>query len=302
MSITTNVNRIRVESAAKNGTLSTQGAIGNNQIKFDTAITTNNGNLESSPVFQFRHVVIRRGDADEETNYITVVDGDGVTCTCIDDWTANPVSGDTYDVSYGLDDCATRAGCTFETDSRQWAMTKRMIVGDGTNFAYLGMGNGQILRCDDRGPTESAFRVVNAGRFDIGTIKDDLARRGAQLIFDNDADDETVCEFVNGCVAHLNDFVMVSGRFPDGVNGLVVTVGATADVQWFRSRTLGMNTPFKNRVARCKDVDGSFVLDKTEVLAMASNNGWLRDPMAETITDELAAEASTTRVRILFEE
>lgn len=312
MSITQAPARVRVESAAKNGTLGSQVGLGPRQIKFDTNISTNNGNLTSAPSFKFRHVIIRRGDADEEHNYITGIDVDGVTATCIDDWDDKPVSGDTYDVSYNLLDVSTFAGCTLETDSLQYAMdsARRLVVGDSTNFAYLGMGNGQILRLSDQGPTTKGLLVRNAGRLDIGAEKNDLGRRGAVIITSHDAA-ETAIEFENGSVGRLSDFIFMCAKNPDGVRN-VVTVGSTADVKWIRSKLIGIDGPFRNTIQRFKNqLTGLLMGTKGDVLDLPemkgygwgepSEGGAISD-IGKSIKDELADKATGARARLLIED
>lgn len=303
MALSNTVNQIRVDSSAKNGTLGTQGALAANQILFDTAITTNNSNLESSPSFIRRHCILRQGTGTEETSQILTVDVDGVTCTMVDDWATAPASGDAYHIAYKLDDVATIAGCDFETDSRQWVMTKRLIVGTAVNAGYFGMNVGEILRLDDRGPSETAFRVNAAGRFDIGTIKDDKVTLGAVMIFTNDADDEVVAEFVASSTARLYDFVMMSARRPTGVGGLQVTVNALADMEWARSRLYGMNAPFKHTVDRFKDVQSAFYATVGDIKGSPMWDGHLKSEADKSLFDLLTSETDNDkRVRILVED
>lgn len=303
MSITQTASRVRVESAAKNGTLGSQSGAGTKQVILDTNISTNNGNLEASPSLKWRHITLRRGEVDEECQSIQSVEGDGVTCNVYDVWDTAPASGDTYDIAYKLEDVATIAGCDFETDSRQWVMSKKLVIATASTFSYLGMSHGQILRMQDSGPLDSAFDVNDAGRFEIGTIKNDLAERGAIIIFMNDGDSEEVADFKNGSFVRAYESAWISGRSSDGVTGLTITVGATADVGWARVQTHGMVTPpFKQRYRRYKDEDDAVVISVSEIEAMPSNLGWLRDPMAKTITDEISADAAASQVRILIEE
>lgn len=300
MSITTTTERIRVESAAKNGTLSTQGTLNANQIKFDTNISTNNGDLETSPVFRKRIVVVRRGDADEEHNYIQSVDVDGVTCTCLDNWTSAPVSGDTYDISYGLDDVTTKVGCVFETDSRQWVLTKRLVIGDGTNFAFLAVLAGQVVRLADRGALEPGLRVVNAGRFQIGTIRDDKATFGGVLIFQHDTNGENCLTLDSGSIIRLYDFTMASARRFDVVS-LDITNNST-DVDWARSKFYGIDAPaFKTQVKRYLDIYGEYFITKADLKNAGMWNGWCKSELDKSVFDALSAEGDSVGIRLLVE-
>lgn len=302
MSITASANRIRVESAAKNGTLGTQGALNADQIKFDTNISTNNGNLIASPSFQRRKVILRRGEVDEECNIVKSVGGNGITCTMVDDWEVAPASGDAYDILYKIHDCTTLAGCT-QTDDI-FVLTKRLIIGDGTNFAGLSFNHGEIIRFDDRGPTETALRINNVARLEIGTIKNDRPTFGAILLFTNDTNDETVAEFVNGSIGRLYDFTMASSKREQGVSGLVVTVGATANVNWADSQLYGTDAPFKRRRGRFKDNQGNFMLDVQDIKDSGMWNGWCKSELDESITDAITndSEPVGAKVRFIFED
>ena len=251
MAITQNASRVRIESAAKNGTLGSQAAspeLTADQIKFDTAITTNNGNLEASPVFTRRHVLLRKGTPTQEFGLIQSVDVDGVTCTMQEDWDVIPASGDTYDVSYRLDDVATVDGCDFETDSRQWVLPiKRLIVGATGLPGFLGMSHGQILRTPEVDDVTSGFRTGDEGIFCIGTIRNIIPNLGAMLIFGDTADNQLSWDILGGATVRIYEFVLASARNPEGVNSLDVTVSASpeADVEWALGQHYGVDSPFK---------------------------------------------------------
>ena len=303
MSITQNANRLRIESAAKNGTLGVQGALNADQIKFDTAITTNNSNLEASPSFQRRHVVIRRGETDEESSIVKSVDVDGLTCTMQAAWDSAPASGDTYDVAYRLEDCATFAGCTFESDSHQWVMSRRLIVGIGTTtFGFLGLSHGQVLRLEDRGPTETAFNVNSAGRLEIGTIKNDKANLGAILIFMNDADNEDVMDIVGSAVARIYETTFAAGLNHQGVNSLDVIVQATVDLDHARNNFYAIDAPkLKKRVERFQNFQAISYGTVGDMKLAPWYTGWLQSENDKVIKDEIAVMADAVKVRLLFE-
>jgi hypothetical protein len=91
MAITTSAgDGVRVTTAAKNGTLPVQGAITTSQIRFDTTIATNNGNLMVTPTLVGRLVLLRRGLGTEELRYITAIDGTGLIATVNEPWTVIP--------------------------------------------------------------------------------------------------------------------------------------------------------------------------------------------------------------------
>lgn len=249
MAITTNLSRIRVESSAKNGTLGSQSAspeLAANQIKFDTAITTNNGNLVASPTFKRRHVCLRKGTSTEEFNIVLSVDVDGVTCTMQEDWINAPASGDAYDVSYRLEDVATITGCDFETDSRQWTLpTKRLIVGATTLPGFLGISHGQVLRVPEVDAVTSGLRTGDEGIFCIGMIRNDIPNLGGTVIFGDTADNQLCWDILAGATVKLYEFTLIAARNPDGINSLDVTVDALATVDWQAGHHYGIDSPFK---------------------------------------------------------
>jgi len=246
MAITQNLSRVRVESSAKNGTLGVQGVLNANQIKFDTTIATNNGNLVASPVFDKRHVVLRKGLSTEEFGLIQSVDVDGLTCTMQQDWVVPPASLDTYDVSYRLDDVATVDGCDFETDSRQWNLpVKRLIVGSTGLPGFLGMSHGQVLRVPEVDNITSGLRTGDEGIFCIGAIKNGYANLGGAVIFNDTADNQLSWDLLAGSTTRLYEFTLLSARNPDGVNSLDVTVDALSDVEWAKGQHYGVDSPFK---------------------------------------------------------
>lgn len=307
MSITQTISRVRVESAAKNGTLGAQGTLNANQIKFDTAITTNNGNLETSPTFDQRHVILRRGEVDEEWGLINAVDVDGLTCTLLADWETAPASGDAYDVGYTLPDVETIVGCSRETDSQQWVMTKRLVVGvTTTTFGFLGVSYGQILRLHDRGDITTDLQINTLGYFAIGTLKDrpngdSVAERGGILLFDKSNDNEPAMD-IDG-TARMYEFAMLSIRAWQGVRGLTVTHDAGADVQWSRFQGAGMDTPYKKKQRKFHDVPGVYWGTVKELKDnMASLGGWCKGDADESVLDTINLEADNKKVYLVVED
>jgi hypothetical protein len=164
---------IRVNSAAKNGTLGSQAAAASNEIIFDTAITTNNGNLEASPTFVGRLVIVRLGASDEETRYMTAIDGDTVTATVNEDWVVPPVENDTYHVAYILQDAATLTGIGLDAKTGLYVFSRTFSIGTaggGGAFAYFSMTNYIGMESDDNGSSDD-ITVEDNGRWDIGYIQ-----------------------------------------------------------------------------------------------------------------------------------
>lgn len=303
MAITNNLSRVRIESAAKNGTLGVQGVLNANQIKFDTAITTNNGNLVASPVFDKRHVVIRKGLSTEEYGLVLSVDVDGLTCTMQSDWDVAPTSGDTYSVAYRLDDVATVDGCDFETDSRQWTLpVKRLIVGSTGLPGFLGMSHGQILRVPAVDTVTSGLRTGDDGIFCIGTIKNDIANLGGTVIFGDTADNSLCWDILAGSTVRLYEFTLMSGRNPDGVNSIDVTVDALADVAWARSQVYGVDAPdFKKDIQRLTDVKGVYYDTVANLKLAPWYLGHTQSENDARLKSLIASLADDVEVRLLFE-
>jgi hypothetical protein len=296
MAITTTATVIAVESAAKHGTLGSQAGMSANQVKLDTTIATNNGNLAASPTLARRLVVIRRGQTNEETGAVTSVDADGLTCTCLDNWDIPPSTGDSYYVCYTPDDTATIAGCTKEALTRQYAFTKRLVIGDGTNFAYFGIGLGHVLRFADSGPTIDALRVRNAGRFDIGTLKGEKPTLGGVILFTNDVDGEVVMTLQSGSIERFYDFTFVSCFKPDGVN-LAVTKEVGAGLSWARGKVYGITPKLESRFYNFGR------LTKGQIVGSPMWNGWLKSEFDQKLVNALTAETDdAARVRILIED
>lgn len=211
MSITSSASPgIIVTSAAKNGTLGTQGAIANNEILFDSAITTNNGNLAASPTFVGRIVVLRRGAADEEIRYITA-NSTTTQCTVNEDWVVNPASADTYEISYIIQDAATLTGLSLATKRVQdYTSGRRFTIGSGGGtFALFSLLNGASLETSDNSSTTVAdFIVENGGWFINGYTTAGTAVSGGYIIGVPAVDGELVFDSKAGSTAILNDWFL----------------------------------------------------------------------------------------------
>jgi len=307
MSITNTADRVRLESNAKNGTLSTQGVLNADQIKFDTNISTNNGNLETSPTFDDRHIILREGTSTEEFNMVTSIDVDGVTCTCINDWDTVPASGDAYEVLYIPEDVSTVPGCDFDSVSRQFIMTKRLIIGvTTTTKGGLGISRGKILRTDDRG-TLSNIQVNSLGWLLIGIQKNlpngnILSERGGLIIFDKATSNQLAMD-IDGH-AYMYDFGMFSMRSHEQVVGLKVTHDASSTIHWSGFQGHGMDTPYKRRKKRFKNIDGNLLLSITDIKGSAPYKGHLKSELDQVLFQYIddAGEAADNEIMIILED
>jgi hypothetical protein len=191
---------VRVTTAAKNGTLGSQAAAATNEIIFDTNINTNNSNLEASPTFVGRKVIVRQGASDEETRYITAIAGDGVTATVNEDWVSQPATSDTYHVSYRLADAETTgASVTLNSKTGLYEFGRNFTVGNsgGGGFAYFAITDYQAMEMDDSGNNDD-FTVETDGRLDIGYLQGGSAIAGAIVTNVKNTDSEPYINFIDG--------------------------------------------------------------------------------------------------------
>jgi len=165
---------VRVNSAAKDGTLGSQDAAASNEIIFDTDITSNNGNLVGGATFVGRLVIVRQGASDEETRYMTAIDGGGTTATVNGDWVVAPTSGDTYHVSYSLADAETTgASVNLNSKTGLYEFSRAFSIGQtggGGAFAYFAIVDYAAMESDDSGSADDII-VEDNGRFDIGYVQ-----------------------------------------------------------------------------------------------------------------------------------
>ena len=202
MAITnTNPDGIRVTTAAANSTLGSQAAAASNEIIFpDTIAGTNNGNLEASPTYVARKVIVRQGAGDEETKYITAIDGGGTTATVNEDWVVAPVSTDTYHVSYRLADAET-VGAQVNLNSKTgvYEFSRNFTVGNsgGGGFAYFAFTDYPGMEMDDSGALDD-FTVDADGRCDIGYLQGGAAISGAVILSTKSTAGEPYMNFIEG--------------------------------------------------------------------------------------------------------
>ena len=215
MSITTSApNGVIVTTPAKDSrlletTLGSQAGANANQVIVPNAIGTNNqGNLTGSPSYVGRLFMLRPGLSSEEVRYIT---GDAAnTLTVNEDWVTAPASGDDWAISYIIQDVATVTGLSLINKRvADYSSSRRLSVGDGTNFAWLAFVDGVSLETVDNGSTTVAdFRVLNNARFDNGYLSSDTPVSGGYVIGTPATDGEMVFDAQAGCVARLYDFFL----------------------------------------------------------------------------------------------
>ena len=209
-----------VTSAAMNETLGNQSQqTGNNTVVVSDDIPTlSNGNLETSPVYNDRLVIIRQGAGDEELRYIlSTASGTGNTeiLTVSEDWDLVPADSDTIHVSYIIQDAATVTGFTLVNKTVQdYNSSRRFTIGSGSGtFAFIAFINGVGLQSDDNGSTTvAAITIEDGGRFDCGYLDGGNPTSGCKIQFANGSDGELALEMITN--AEFNCFA----SYIDGVN------------------------------------------------------------------------------------
>lgn len=177
---------IRATTAAKSGTVkSFTGGL----VRLEDPITTgNNGNLEASPTYVNRLILIDGGTGSGQVRFITaqatgVGDGDDVDLTVSEDWVIDPDSTSTYQISYVQGDVATLTGATLSSKTNVLELSRELSVGTaggGGAFAFLFFGIYQgVEGTDDTQATQPSFIVEDNGRFQLGYLQGTTPVSGA---------------------------------------------------------------------------------------------------------------------------
>lgn len=217
MAITTHAsNGIIITSAAMDETLGDQTQQTNNRqvVVSDTLANLENGQIDSdaTPTYVGRLCIIRQGQGDEETAYIVSdAAGSGNTriLTVHQDWTANPAQNDTIHVSYLLIDADEVTGLTYQSKSDMYTSGRRFVVGNGTDFAFFAMLDGDMLETKDNGSTTIAdFVVDNNGRFQVGYLFGEVPVGGAFMVGTPATPGELVFDGQSGSECSMYDFYL----------------------------------------------------------------------------------------------
>jgi len=204
---------IIIESAAKDGTLPSQTPAAANQIIFDTTIATNNGSLFGTPSFVGRKVLIRRLLSTKEAAKIISISANGLTGTINQNWRLPPSSGDSYHISYNIDDVTTVTGCTLVSKTNIYDFSRQLTIGNGTDFAYFAFIDGLALSNDDStGGGNPGVTVEKNGRFDIGYLQDSVPVGGAYLFGTQNGLGEIDYLFKSGSFVYLYDAIFRSSQ------------------------------------------------------------------------------------------
>lgn len=274
-----NANPTTITTGAKDGTLSYQtddetisgNPIADNEIIFDTDISTNNGDMTSTPAATFvgRLVVIRQGDVDEETAYITAVTtapGGGTRyCTLHQDWSSPPANGDSYNICYICYDIDDNVGNDFKVLLKRqtdWASAEVITVDNG---GFFGLLDGHSIETVDNSSTTVADQIVaSGGRFDVGYLAGSTPVGGGYIVGTPAIVGEFVFDVQEGGEANLHDFFLTCVYLNKAhFNGNVIWTKAkyfkasydfdlTGSVNIFRNSSIG-GTLQTTETVKCDD-------------------------------------------------
>ena len=279
---------ITVTSAAKdNGTLSSSAS---NTVVFPNSIATNNGDLEASPTFAGRLVTIRPGASDEETRYM-VSDNGSTTATVSEDWVSAPTGGESYEVSYIIEDAATANGLSLVNKrTNDYSSGRRFTVLTNGFFALL---DGASLETVGNGSTTEADIIIQ-GRFYNGYLNAGQTVAGGSIFGAGGAgtaDADLVFDCNAGAEVYLYDMLMKS------VNVYAQEYDGSGDfqrVKFFSSNyTLRLSGPNELRDCIIEGVGGAGV-ETVEIDSETTINGLNLVSTSGFITADDATEEKLT--------
>jgi hypothetical protein len=193
---------VRITTAAKNGTVK---SFTGGKVRLEDPIGTgNNGNLEASPTYTNRLILIDGGTGSGQVRFITAEDltppgGDAndVDLDVSEDWVVNPDNTSTFQISYVQGDVATVNGASVSSKTNVLEMTRELSVGTaggGGAFAFLFFGIYQgVEGTDDTSATQPSIIVEDNGRLQLGYLQGATPVSGAIVTgFRNTADEDFI--------------------------------------------------------------------------------------------------------------
>jgi hypothetical protein len=208
---------VRVTTAAKNGTVK---SFTGGKVRLEDPITTgNNGNLEPSPTYADRLILIDGGTGSGQVRRITGQttgqgDGDDVDLDVHEDWTTDPDGTSTYQISYELDDCATLTGCSKSSKTGVYEFSRELSIGSsggGGAFAFLFAKDYEgIEGTDDNTGTQPSIIVEDNGRLQFGYIQGGKGISGAIVFGFRNTDAEDFFQFNDGAIVRWYSSVVRS--------------------------------------------------------------------------------------------
>ena len=227
--------RLEVTTAAVGESLGsqTQQTGSNTIILSDTFDNLANSDTEAAIDYVDRLILIRKGLATEEVKRIIAdAAGSGTTriLTVHEDWTVVPASSDDCQVSYVMEDMDTTAPVALlQKRVHDYGTSKRIQIGDNTNFAWLAIIDGRSQETNDNNSTtEADYTIRNPARLDVGYLFAGQPVSGSYIISTPATDGELSIEVQDGGVLTMYDFFhqgvanLESRWNDDGTNGSVI--------------------------------------------------------------------------------
>lgn len=305
---------VQITTAAKDSRL-TESVLGSqaganaDQIIVPNAIGTNNeGNLETTPSYVGRLVMLRPDNANREVRYITADASN--TLTVHEDWTIAPVSGDNWALSYIIQDAATVTGFSLLTKRIQdYAAGRRIRVGDGTNFAWFAMLDGVSLETNDNSSTTVAdFIVLSPAYFHSGYTAGGVGVSGGYIIGTPAVNGELVFDSQSGSNVFLNDFFLTCvTQNQTWISGNVTINKAKIFSGAYTARLNGITDITDLTIEGKGQTTDTILIDAsttTNSLAIISTNGFITDNDAtvQTITLNNVTFVNQLRYFLIYEK
>lgn len=211
MAITTGApDGVRVTTAAKNGTVK---SFTGGKVRLEDPITTgNNGQLEASPVYTNRLILIDGGTGVGQLRLITgqtlsLGDGDDVDLDVNEAWGTDPDGTSTFQISYVQGDVASVTGATLNAKTGVLEFSRHFTVGNtggSPAFAmYFGAFYQGIEGTDDNTGTQESIIVENNGWLQFGYLQGGVQISGVIVTGVRNTDAEDFWQFNGGCILRI---------------------------------------------------------------------------------------------------
>jgi len=196
--------------------------VGNNQVVvsdvLDNLITT--GMPATGNSYIGRKCIVNWGPHTEER--VIIADDAGTTTTRIltvnEDWAANPVSSDTFDIAInGLIDVengTASGGITVNAVTKEYTYTNEFNVNSGGFVQHVSQLKFEI---NDSQGNPAEFTVASGGRWSVGYVQDGRTINGSNAINENGiaagADGEDSFLIEDGAIVSIFDFTLLNPVF-----------------------------------------------------------------------------------------
>lgn len=194
-----------ITTFAKSETLGSQTQqSGNNTVVMADALSVgNNGQIGTKFATYVGRLLLKNIAGTQEVRMCTAItNGTGTTkiLTVHEDWTTNPVDGDTIHVFYDVDDIETggvSGGIQLSVRTGLYEYTNKLVIGDGTNPAGLQQNAGIACETNDGGSTLNVT-VKSNGYYYFGYMQGSTPISGGINTFINNTANEPSCQWQSG--------------------------------------------------------------------------------------------------------